>query len=69
MAPCHAARPQYNAACLDATQPSTLSRTPVCVWFMDARFLVKKLKIFEDYSSHRILRHMYEILNINKNKN
>jgi len=29
----------------------------------------KKSKIFQDSLSHRILRHMHEVLNIDKNKN
>jgi len=30
--------------------------------------LLQKLKTFQDFSSHRILWHMHEVLNIDKNK-
>jgi hypothetical protein len=29
----------------------------------------KNLKCFQDFPSHRILRHIYEILNVDKNNN
>jgi hypothetical protein len=31
--------------------------------------LYRNLKSFQDFSSHRILRHVYEALNIDENKN
>ena len=38
-------------------------------WELNKALVPKNLQSFSDFLSHRIFRRMYEVLNINKNKN